>query len=97
MNEYCEIPDLEMDLESGIVNLHERVKERMTKGEWQIYECLFVKNMTEEETSKKMGFISTEKGRLPGYGRMHQVKKLAAKLAKEALLEHGIETFKKIK
>ena len=50
---------------------------------WDIYECLYIKNVSEDEVSQKLGFISTEKNKKPGYARIQQLKRSLLKIAKE--------------
>jgi|ERR1017187_5333680 DNA-directed RNA polymerase specialized sigma24 family protein len=66
----------EIDLEKAAKNLHVAMKKILKPFELKVYELLYIKCLSEEETAKKMGWITSEKGRKPGYGRVMQVRKI---------------------
>lgn len=93
-NEAYSRPDQSSDLEGAIGGLHDKMKDVLTKSEWEIYRRLFIEHKSEEEVAQELGFKTTEKGRKMGYKRIRQVKTLILKKAKGLIGEHGIEGFK---
>jgi hypothetical protein len=56
--------------------------------EWKVYYCLYIKNLDEEQTAKKMGYKTSEKNRSPGYKQIKNIQKTIIKKVK-ALLDKG--------
>ena len=94
VNEAYNRPDQTTDLEGAIIGLHEKMKEVLTKSEWEIYRRLYVDHKSEEEAAQELGFKTTERGRKMGYKRIRQVKTLVLKKARALIGEHGLEGFK---
>ncbi|NJO59145.1 MAG: hypothetical protein HC836_12655 [Richelia sp. RM2_1_2] len=84
-------PSSSFDVEKAALNLHKKIKKKLTVSEWAIYERLYVKNLTEDETAQQLGFETNEKGRKRGYKRIKQVKIIIIKKAKEIINEYGAE------
>lgn len=93
-NEAYNRPDQTTDLEHAIGGLHEKMKEVLTKSEWEIYRRLYVEHKSEEEAAQELGFKTTERGRKMGYKRIRQVKTLVLKKARGLIVEHGLEGFR---
>lgn len=94
LNEAYSRPDQTTDLEHAITGLHEKMKEVLTKSEWEIYRRLYVEHKSEEEAAQELGFKTTERGRKMGYKRIRQVKTLVLKKARALIGEHGLEGFR---
>jgi hypothetical protein len=91
-NEANSLPDTFVDYERAAEVLHKKIKPLLTASEWQIYDCLYIRGLSEEETAKELGFKSNETHRKPGYNRMTQVKIKSVKIARQLLQDDGIET-----
>ena len=74
--EVYEIPHYSYDLEKAIEQLHKKMKEVLKPIEWKIYDCLYIKQLSEEETAKRMGYITRENNRRPGYNTFVRIKKI---------------------
>lgn len=76
-HEVSNIPFEDINFEKSINNLHDKIKPHLTKSEWSIYECLFIFNLSDEETAKRNNLKATESaaGR-KDYKRIRQVKKI---------------------
>ena len=75
------------DIESAIVNLHKRMESVLKPIEWKVYALLYIENKDECEVAEKMGYVTSEKGRSPGYKQIKNIKKSIIKKAKDILLE----------
>lgn len=91
MNEISNVPDFSVNIESAIEEFHIKIKDLLTKSEWEIYHCLYVSGMTEEETAKKLGFKTSEAGKTAGYKRIRNVKKIAKTKGRELLKNEGLD------
>jgi len=58
--------------------------------EYKIYKYLYVDHKDESEVAKKMGFISNEKGRAPGYRQIKNIQKSIIAKIKEYIKREGI-------
>lgn len=94
INQVYSMPDESTDLELAIHGMHEKMKEVLTKSEWEIYYRLYVEHKSEQETATELDFKTREKGRKMGYKRIRQVKTIVLKHARILIAEHGIEGFK---
>ncbi len=92
MHEVEQAQDSMIDLEGAAVNLHKRLKERLTASEWEIYYRLFIQHKDEQQTANELGFKMTEHGRKMGNKRIRHVKNIILIKAREILTEYGIET-----
>ena len=72
--------DLDL-IDNATRRLHEEMKKQLTERNFKIYEMLFVKNMTDEEVAKELGYKTSEKNRKAGY---KQIKNLKTKFHKQA-------------
>lgn len=62
-------------LEDAERKLHSEMKKVLSTKNYEIYEMLFILNMTEEEAAAKLGYRTTEKGRKAGYKQIKNLKK----------------------
>lgn len=83
INEVMEMPSNGIDSDKYVNIFHEEMRKKLKKSLWEAYEALYIKNISEEELAKSMGFISHEKNRKPGYARIQQIKRTIIKIARE--------------
>ena len=62
-------------IDEGITKLHVEMKRVLSKKNYEIYEMLFITDMTDEETAERLGYRTTEKGRKAGYKQIKNLKK----------------------
>ena len=79
------------NVEDDIKKMHIKMKEILKPNEWIVYESLYMENLEENEVAKRLGFISNEKNRNPGYKQIKNLKKIIIKKAKDCLSKDGIE------
>tara|TARA_B100000029_G_scaffold508999_1_gene597224 strand:+ start:585 stop:1310 length:726 start_codon:yes stop_codon:yes gene_type:complete len=65
--------DFAIDKAAGL--LHGEMKKVLSRRQYEIYEMLFVKNMSDEEIAIKMGYKTSESGRKAGYKQLKNMKK----------------------
>ncbi|MEK6882127.1 MAG: hypothetical protein AABY22_21095, partial [Nanoarchaeota archaeon] len=80
VNEISEMPGENYDYEKAEQRLHEEMKKVLKSHEWKIYNLLFIKNLTDLQVAKEMGYKSNE-GRSPGYATIAKIKKIIIKKA----------------
>lgn len=74
-NEIHQISDEASDVSSQVDKVHKKMKEVLKPIEYKVYEGLFILNEDEETVAKKLGYISNEKGRTPGYKQIKNIRK----------------------
>jgi hypothetical protein len=79
-NEISEMPGENYDYPKAEQRLHEEMKKILKPHEWKIYNLLFIKNLTDLQVAKEMGYKSSE-GRSPGYATIAKIKKIIIKKA----------------
>lgn len=89
--EVYDIQSNHIDIDRTAKNVHDKMKTVLKPLEWQIYEMLFIKMMTEEDVGKILKFKSRESGRSPGYNRVNQIKKIILNKVKNLLNDGEIE------
>ena len=77
------------DVELSSATLHKRMKKVLKPVEWKVYELLYIENKEEKEVAKKMGYVTSEKNRSPGYKQIKNIKKSIIKKVKIILEETG--------
>ena len=82
-----------MDMERCAELLHEAMIKNLKKNEWQVYELLYIKFVSEEETAKRMGYKTSEKNRSPGYKQIKNIKKSIIKKVKKVMDRGEIDIF----
>ena len=75
--------DFQFDLLFGKLNAQLRVK--LKTNEWIVYENLYLKDKTEQEVAKMLGYKTSEKNRSPGYKQIKNLKKIIIQKAKELI------------
>lgn len=76
------------DYEGAIKKLHVRMKDVLTKSEYQVYVGLYIENKDDETVSAECGFKSESKTK-----RVRQIKGIILKKAKDLLEREGAENF----
>jgi hypothetical protein len=64
-----------LDIDAAFRKLNEILPKVLKPIEWKIYENLYIKNLSEEEVAKLMGYKTSEKNRSPGYKQIKNIKK----------------------
>lgn len=91
LNEAHDIQDKSIDIEKTSIHLHQKMKEILKPLEWFIYQALYINHKSEEEIAKMMKLKSNENGRIAGYARISQLKKIILEKAREVLQNGEIE------
>ena len=74
-NEVSNIFDEGSNVFRHVQLVHEKMKEILKPIEWQVYESLFILGEEEDAVAKKLGYISNERGRRPGYKQIKNIRK----------------------
>lgn len=72
-------------IDKAALLLHGEMKKTLSRRQYEIYEMLFVKNMSDEEIAIKMGYKTSESGRKAGYKQLKNMKKQFKKKAEKIL------------
>lgn len=78
------------DIDIASRKLIKELKKQLNARQFQAFELLFIKNMTDEEAAQEMGFKSTETGRKAGYKQIKNLKKSLKEKAAAILEKKGI-------
>jgi TPP-dependent 2-oxoacid decarboxylase len=78
------------DIDIASRKLIKELKKQLNARQFQAFELLFIKNMTDEEAAQEMGFKSTETGRKAGYKQIKNLKKSLKEKATAILEKKGI-------
>lgn len=90
-NEVRSIFDESIDVLKYAEALHARMKEVLKPIEWQVYEGLFILHEDENIVAKKLGYITNEHGRDPGYKQIKNVRKAIIVKVKKCIAEGDID------
>ena len=77
----------EFDFDTVLKRLNLKLKKVLKSNEWTVYENLYLKNKTEQEVAKILGYKTSEKNRSPGYKQIKNIKKSIIEKAKEIIFE----------
>lgn len=91
INEVSQISCKEEDTSSDIEKVHSKMKETLKPLEYLVYEGLFILNEDEKTVAKKVGYISNEKGRGPGYKQIFNIKRMIIEKVKKYLKNGEID------
>lgn len=92
MTEIFEIANSHHDISDKIILFHEKMREILRESEFRIYECLFILNLSDEATAKKLGFKpSKTKWRSAGYNSIAKAKKTILIKAKKLITDGGFD------
>lgn len=78
--------DSDIDINKASEKLHKKMEERLSEKQFKVYKLLFIDGLSEEETARKVGYKTSEKGRKAGYGQITNLKKIFKREA-ELILE----------
>ena len=78
----------EFDFDSILKRLNKQLKKKLKPNEWTVYENLYLKNKTEQEVAKILGYKTSEKNRSPGYKQIKNIKKAIIEKAKEIVYDN---------
>jgi len=81
----------EQNIDSAAKQIHKKMEKTLKPTEWIAYKCLFIENLSEEETARKLGFKSNEKGRSAGYKQLRNIRKIILQKVKKAIQEDQID------
>lgn len=79
-----------INYESSSCRLHEEMKKVLSKSQYRIYELLIIENLSDRDVAKKLKLRSTEKGRLPGYKHLTDMRNKFYEMAKKIIDEKDI-------
>ena len=82
-----------IDLPSNIEKIHKKMKETLRPLEWKVYSFLYIENLSEKETAKKMGYKTSEKNRSPGYKQIKNIQKTIISKVKKLMGDGDIDIF----
>ena len=77
--EVFSIASREFDIIDSIGKLHLEMKLILTQKHYEVYEDLFINNLSEDEVAKKLGYTTNEKNRKAGYKQIKNLKKCLKK------------------
>lgn len=89
--EISQMPQENLKIESAELQIRQKMKEQLLDSEWKIYELMFVKDYTDEQIAKELGYKTTEKNRSAGYRTIYLVKKKILTLAKKMIRNEEID------
>ena len=78
----------EFDFDTIFKRLNKQLKKKLKVNEWIVYENLYLKNKTEQEVAKILGYKTSEKNRSPGYKQIKNIKKSIIEKAKEIVSDN---------
>lgn len=81
---------LDLDIQRSSEKLVQELKNILNDRQFQAFELLFVKNLSDEEVAMQMGFKSTETGRKAGYKQIKNLRKTLKEKATKILNKKGI-------
>ena len=79
-----------LDLDSATTKLTKALKPHLTPRHFIAFKMLFVKNCSEEEVAKYLGFKTNERKRSAGYKQIKNLKKLFQEKARQIIKEKDI-------
>jgi len=90
-NEVSNKPFQEVDYDTAIGQLNEKLKPVLTKYEYRVYVLLFIEHKDKNEVAKIMGYRSSEKNRQMGYRRILGIEKIIYEKAKKLVYSGEID------
>ena len=90
-HELSERPSDTIDMEEDIKRLHTELVKVLKPAELLVYEGLYLNNETEESIAAKLGYITSEAGRSPGYKQIRNIEKAILEKAKKCLKNGSID------
>lgn len=80
---------LDMDIQAASLKLIKELKLILNDRQFKAFELLYMKNLSDEEVAKQMGFKSTESGRKAGYKQIKNLRKILKEKAVKILEKKG--------
>ncbi len=62
-------------VDRAVQQIDGHLREQLSEKHYEIYNMLFVQNMSEDEVAKKLGYKTSEKGRTAGYKQLKNMRK----------------------
>jgi hypothetical protein len=90
-NEIHSIFDENQDISGQVERIHEKMKQILKPLEYKVYEGLFILNEDEEKLAVRLGYISNESGRTPGYKQIKNIRKSIVEKLKKAINSDDID------
>ena len=79
-----------MDFEEATRKLKKKLKKRLNKRQYELFDLLYIQNISEEEVGRIMGYKSTETGRKAGYKQIKNTKKFLKIVVTQILSESDL-------
>jgi hypothetical protein len=92
-NEVSSMSDESYDISPQIEKVHAKMKDVLKPVEYKVYEGLFILHEDEEKVAAKLGYISNEKGRPPGYKQIKNIRKSIILKVKRCISSGEIDIF----
>ena len=83
--------DSTLDIDLAFGKLNQVLPKYLKPIEWKIYENLYIKNLSEAEVAKLMGYKTSEKNRSPGYKQIKNIKKSIILKVKKLIKEGEVD------
>lgn len=93
INEIHRISEGPSTLERNIESVHKKMKEILKPLEFKVYEGLFLNNESEDKLAKRLGYISNEKNRSPGYKQLKNIKKTIIIKIKKCIANEELDIY----
>ena len=91
--EIFSLSENKIDLQLNIEKIHKKMEEVLNPLQWKVYELLYIKNLSEEQAAKKMGYKTSEKNRSPGYKQIKNLQKNIILKAKKFIKRGDVDIF----
>jgi DNA-directed RNA polymerase specialized sigma24 family protein len=92
-HEVKQMSDENSDVFRHVATLHAKMKEILKPIEYQVYEGLFILHEDEGTLAKKLGYISNERGRPPGYKQIKNIRKAIIFKVKKCLADGEVDIY----
>lgn len=79
-----------LDIETAKRIIDEKIKGKLKPFEYQVYEMLFIKNMTEEQVGAALNYKKSKNSNIAGYQTIKALKTKFVCLAKEIIQQDGL-------
>lgn len=79
-----------IDIEESKKILEKKLKEKLNNFEWQIYDMLYIKNITMKEVGLKLKYKKNANSDIPGYQQLKKIQKHIIKIAKQIIAEEEL-------
>jgi len=78
------------DIDIAKLKLNDKMKEVLNEKQYNIYNMLYIENLSHNEIAIKLGYKSNEKGRKAGYKQIKNFEKFFKETAKKLIKENDI-------